>query len=317
MSAVVAKPRSDWVLPLTVSAMALAVLFAGVPYCVGYGRTPASLLAQTWSMWLGFSDWAHGMLVFPLAGGLLYLQRTRLAAVPVRGSGWGLPVLAFAGLLYWLGFVTDLQYAGYFALQLFLAGLVLWFLGIRFFREVFFILLFLTFAWPFVFLDEYVAFPLRLFMSASSEHLLNAFGIATVRSGTAILSAPDVAAGVVTGQRFSVDVADPSSGMHSLFALTMIAALYAIAVFRCWWQVLLIVLAAFPLAVFGNLCRILMLTFGTVSLGRSVALGTEEAPSAFHTGAGFLVYLAALGGILVIGSVLKRSGNGVKMRRPT
>jgi exosortase/archaeosortase family protein len=121
---------------------------------------------------------------------------------------------------------------------------------------------------------------------------------------------------MVTGQRFSVDVADPCSGMHSLFALTMIAALYAIAVFRRWWQILFIVLAAFPLAAFGNLCRILMLTFGTMSLGSSVALGTEEAPSGFHTAAGILVYLAALGGMLAIGSVLKRFGNRAEMRGP-
>jgi exosortase len=225
-------------------------------------------------------------------------------------------VLAFAGILYWLGFVTDLQYVGYLALQLFIAGVVLWFLGVRFFREVFCILLFLTFAWPFVFLDEYVAFPLRLFMSASSEHALNALGVAAVRSGTAILSAPNAATGMVTGQRFSVDVADPCSGMHSLFALTMMAALYAIAIFRCWWKILLIVLAAFPLAVFGNLCRILMLTFGTMRLGRSVALGTEEAPSGFHTGAGLLVYLAAVGGILAIGSILRRFGKTAEMRGP-
>ncbi len=306
MSLAAPRSRLEAFLPLAVSALCFVVWFAAVPYCVGYGRTPDTLLAQTVSMWRGFGEWAHGALVFPLTGVLLFLKRRTLRAMPVRPSWWGLPVLLVASGLYWLGYVTDLQYVGYLALQIFLGGCVLWFLGSAHFRATLPILLFLTFAWPFVFLDQYISFPLRMLMSNASAHALNALGAATVRAGTAILSAPDPAAGIVTGERFSVDVAAPCSGMHSLFALTTIAALYGIMAFRRPWQAVLIVLASFPLAVFGNFCRILMLTFGTIHFGGSFALGTEEHPSPFHTGAGFVVYLAALGGVLALGSLLKR-----------
>ena len=94
--------------------------------------------------------------------------------------------------------------------------------------------------------------------------------------------------------------------MHSLFALTMVAALYSILVFRRWWQVLVIILAAVPLAVIGNLCRIVMLTFGTMAFGSPFAIGTDENPTWFHLGAGFLVYIAALGGVLAIGAFIQR-----------
>jgi exosortase/archaeosortase family protein len=140
-----------------------------------------------------------------------------------------------------------------------------------------------------------------MFMSSVSGHFLNLVGVPTIREGTAILSAPDPANGLAIGQRFSVDIADPCSGIHSLFALTMISALYAIVVFRRWWQILLIVASAFPLAVFGNFCRILMLTFGTILFGSDFAIGSEQHPTWFHTGAGYLVYVAALGGILFVG----------------
>ena len=219
----------------------------------------------------------------------------------MKGSWLGLPVLLLAVLLYWVGYLTDLQYVGYLAIQAFVAGLILWFLGRRFFGRIFFIWVFLLFAWPFVFLDQYVSFPLRLFMSSVSGHALNLLGVPTLREGTAILSAADPATGLAIGQRFSVDIADPCSGIHSLFALTMISALYAIVVFRRWWQILLIVASAFPLAVFGNVCRILMLTFGTILFGSDFAIGSEQNPTWFHTGAGYLVYLAALGGILFVG----------------
>jgi len=252
-------------------------------------------------MWFGFSDWTHGILVFPLIAVILFLKRKELAQIPVKGTWLGLPVLLLAVLLYWFGYLTDLQYVGYLAIQAFVAGLVLWFLGKRFFGRIFFIWVFLLFAWPFVFLDQYVSFPLRLFMSSVSGHFLNLVGVPTVREGTAILSAADPAAGLANGQRFSVDIADPCSGIHSLFALTMISALYAIVVFRRWWQILLIVASAFPLAVIGNFCRILMLTFGTILFGSNFAIGSEQNPTWFHTGAGYLVYVAALGGILLVG----------------
>ena len=292
---------ANWVLPFVVCLGACYVLFAQLPYAVGYGKYTVSLLEMTRTLWFGFSDWTHGILVFPLIAVILFLKRKELGQIPVKGSWLGLPVLLLAVLLYWFGYLTDLQYVGYLAIQTFVAGLVLWFLGNRFFRRIFFIWVFLLFAWPFVFLDQYVSFPLRLFMSSMSGHFLNLIGVPTVREGTAILSAADPAAGLANGQRFSVDIADPCSGIHSLFALTMISALYAIVVFRRWWQILLIVASAFPLAVFGNFCRILMLTFGAILFGSDFAIGSEQNPTWFHTGAGYLVYVAALGGILLVG----------------
>ena len=277
------------------------MLFAQLPYAVGYGKYPVSLLEVSRSMWFGFSDWTHGVLVVPLIAVILFLRRKELRQIPVRGSWLGLPVLLLAVVLYWFGYLTDLQYVGYIAIQIFVAGLILWFLGTSFFKRIFFVWLFLLFAWPFVFLDQYVSFPLRLLMSSASGHLLNFVGVPNVREGTAILSAADPAAGLATGRRFSVDIADPCSGIRSLFALTMIAALYAIVVFRRWWQILLVVASAFPLAVIGNICRILMLTFGTMLFGSSFAIGTEEHPTWFHMGAGFLVYVAALAGVFCVG----------------
>ena len=281
------------------------MLFAQLPYAVGYGKYPVSLLEVTRALW-GFSDWTHGILVFPLIAVILFLKRKELGQIPVKGSWLGLPVLLLAVLLYWFGYLTDLQYVGYLAIQAFVAGLVLWFLGNRFFGRIFFIWVFILFAWPFVVLDQYVSFPLRMFVSSVSGHFLNLVGVPTIREGTAILSAPDPANGLAIGQRFSVDIADPCSGIHSLFALTMISALYAIVVFRRWWQILLIVASAFPLAVFGNFCRILMLTFGTISFGSDFAIGSEQHPTWFHTGAGYLVYVAALGGILFVGWLVGR-----------
>jgi exosortase len=306
----------QWVWPLLASVGALLFLFFQVPYASGYGHIPVPLWDVAYALWFSFSEWSHGIFVFPLIIVLIFLKRRGLAEVPVRGSNSGLPILASAALFYWVGYLVDLQYIGFVAIQIFIAGLIVWFLGWRFFRSVFFIWLFLTFAWPFVFLDQYVSFPLRLLMSSLSEHFLNLIHVPAVREGTAILSAPDSVTGIVTGQRFSIDVADPCSGMHSLFALTMMASLYGIIVLRPWWQIAITVIAAFPLAIFGNFCRILMLTWGTMRFGSRFAVGTIENPTWFHTAAGLVVYAAALSGVFLLVHFLARDLRPKKQKTP-
>jgi exosortase len=302
-------PRSPVGLPailaLAVMALSLLALFCCVPYATGYGVRPVSLLENATASWFGSGDWTHGLAVFPLAALLLLFKRTELTAVPINGSWIGLPVLLATALSYGFGAIADLQYVGYLSLQGFLAGLVLWILGPASFRKIFLIWVFLTFAWPFVFLDQYVGFPLRLFMSDASAHFLTLIGVPAIKDGTAVLSAPNPATGLLTGQRFSVDVADPCSGLHSLFALTMVAGFYAILTLHRWWQVLLITLAAVPLAIFGNLCRIVMLTAGALQFGNTFAIGSLENPSRFHEAAGVLVYVAALSGVLLVAAIFR------------
>lgn len=294
------------ILAVATSAFSLLTLFSFIPYAAGYGFVPNSLFENAKVLWLGSSEWTHGLAVIPLAGLLLFLRRRVLGAIPIKGSWLGLPVLTVSALAYWFGAVADLQYVGYISLQGFLAGLVLWVLGSRFFKEISLIWAFLTFAWPFVFLDQYLGLPLRLLMSDASAHFLNLIGLPALKDGTAILSAPNPAVGLLTGQRFSVDVADPCSGLHSLFALTMVSSFYAIVILRRWWQVVIVTLAALPLAIFGNLCRIVMLTVGALQFGNAFAVGSLENPSWFHDAAGILVYVAALSGVLLIASLVKK-----------
>jgi exosortase len=299
---------------VAVTIFSLLTLFCCIPYASGYGFRPVSLLENATGFWFGSGDWAHGIAVIPLTALLVFVKRTELNTVPRNGSWAGLSVLLVSALTYWFGAIADLQYIGYLSLQGFLAGFVLWILGPTFFKKIFLIWVFITFTWPFVFLDQYVGFPLRLLMSDASTHFLNLIGVPALKDGTAILSAPNPAAGLLTGQRFSVDVADPCSGLHSLFALTMVSGFYAILTLRRGWQVLLLTLVAVPLAIFGNLCRIVMLTAGALLFGNAFAIGSLENPSWFHEAAGILVYVAALSGVLLVATLVK---GGIPFRSRT
>ncbi len=304
-----------WGLPVVAMTGFFAILLGMVPYATGYGWARIPLGPLLWAMW-GIPDWEHAFLVPFISLIIVALRLPAILRETPRGSDWGLAWIALGLFVYWLGLRAEMQYFGFAATQILLAGLIVWFWGARVFRLLGFAWLFLFFAWPLPFLDSVVAFPLRMEMSQLSAHLLNLLGTPCLYSGTAVLSAPDAAAGIKMGEKFQIDIADPCSGLHSLFALMMMAALAGYIAVRSPVARLVVFLAAGPLAIAGNMVRILLLVWATERYGRSF-LGTEAHPSLFHLACGFAVYLAAL--ILLIGLIgllnsraMERAGQTVR-----
>ncbi|MGA0111188.1 MAG: exosortase/archaeosortase family protein [Chthoniobacterales bacterium] len=305
---------SDWrsalVAPNIFAALASAgaayALFAWFPYASGYGATRATMFEFMGWIWKNNPEWEHCWLV-PLAViGLIYYRRKSLAALPVQGAWLGLVALFGSLFVYWVGYLADNIYIGYASLLAFTGSAVLWFLGWRWLMALAFPIAFLAFMFPLPFMDNFLAFPLRIFMSNVSVAFLNLIGLSCLQQGTAIVSAPDFAAGLAAGERFAVDVADPCSGIRSLFALMMVSALYGYVAMDKPWQKWVVFLSSIPLAVAGNFARIIMLTLGTIALGPEVAIGSLEEPTTFHMISGFLVFAVALGGMLGVGWLLQR-----------
>lgn len=298
---------------LALAALAgLLSLYGWLPYTYSHlevGSQMVSVFHALWIMWNFFPDFQHGMLVPLLAGVVIFLRRKELAKIPITGWWPGIIFVVLALSLFWAGRRVDNQYIGFFSLQALLAALVLWLLGWRWLLALAFPLAFLVFTWPMPFMDNIVTFPLRMFMSGMSAATLNLFGLPVVQNGTGILSAPNPDLGLAAGKLFEVDVADPCSGIRSLFALMMISALYGYFTLKAPWKRGLLFLSSIPLAIVGNLVRILLLTLGIVTLGAPTAIGTLKDPSWFHEGAGYAVFLVALGGMLVIGKLLNSNGN--------
>ena len=292
---------------ISLAALAIALVIGGLyglfPYSAGYNELRVSVFAFASGMWK-LEDWQHCGLVPIAVVGLIYLQRKKLAAIPVSGTWIGLPIVVLALVIFWFGYQADIVYFGYVSMQVMLAGMIIFLFGWGWMMALAFPWLFLVFMWPLLFLDNIVAFPLRLAMSHASVAALNILGLSSVLSGTGILSAPDALTGKPIGALFSVDVADPCSGIRSLFALMMVSALYGHFSVEGWWRKWILFLGSIPLAVIGNLFRILILTFGTVAFGPEVAIGTLKDPSFFHMLAGYVVYAVAIGGMLGISWLL-------------
>lgn len=281
----------------------LWLLFAWNPYAYGYGSHMVTVLHFANTLWQG-EDWQHCYLVPFAIAGMIWFERKNLPDAPFTKSWTGLAVTVFGFFVYWVGYRADNIFIAYASFQILVGGLVLWLFGWTWAKALFIPWAFLVFLYPLTFLDNLIAFPLRMVMSEASVHVLNLFGIGCIKSGTAILSAPDPMANMRAGARFSVDVADPCSGIRSLFALMMVSALYGYFTQEGTWKKAVLFLSSIPLAIAGNLARIIMLTIGTIALGPAVAIGTLEKPTFFHMLAGYAVFAVALAGMLGVGRLI-------------
>jgi exosortase len=305
------------VVPLVSAVAFLGLLALVIPYSSSLWDVKRSLGHLIYSMsqfgtgtpeFAGY-DYTYCLFVPIIFGYLVYHNAALLARTPIQGSNTGMAVI-FAGILvYWFGMRAENQYFGYASIQILLAGVILWLWGWRIFRVLLFPWAFFIFAWPVPFLDPIVAFPLRMTMSKMASEILPMIGIPTVQSGTALLSGPDILHNVSTGSLFQIDIADPCSGIRSLFALLMFSALFGYLFLPKLWQQWLIFLSAVPLAIVGNLARVLLLVIGSLWFGTSFAVGTTEHPSWFHEGCGFAIYAVALGLEFILGALLTRSWN--------
>jgi exosortase len=284
----------------------LLLLVVIQPFDAGYGDLRLTM-GRTLALYWTDPTWQHGALAPLIAGWLIWRQREALAAIPANGSAWGLPILVLAMLFYYAGFKANNFYFGVAAIQLYLAGAVLWMLGWRSAVRLFFPWLILCFAYPLLFLEDTIAFRLRLIMVSSTSWFLNTIGIATWIDGTALLSAPDPTNGREVGALFSLKVDGPCSGMRSLFALMMVSALFSYFRQATPLRRLVLFATSIPLAVLANLVRLLILLAASMAFGQDFAVGNEEKEvSTFHFLSGIAVFMVALLGLQAVSLAMNR-----------
>jgi exosortase len=238
-------------------------------------------------------DDQHGYLIPLVVLGLMWWKREALLAVEKRPWWPALLLLLLALLLHAAGYVvqqTRVSVAAFFLGVYALMGLV-W--GPRWLQASFFPFFLFAFCIPIATLSEPITFPLRLFATKITDFVSRGvLGIHVICDGTRIFD---------PNGSYKYEVAAACSGIRSLTATFALSVIYAFVALSGIWKRLLLVAAAFPLAVLANVLRLSMIIVA------AEAFGGQSAGNYVHENAvlSMIPYLPALGGIFFLGHWLR------------
>lgn len=259
---------------------------------LGYVHTPSLFSSLIEAYGSQVTDDGHGPLIPFLVVGLFWWKRNQLLALNLQVWWPGLFILLAAMLLHIFGYVVQQPRISAVALFLGIYGLMGLAWGKAWLKQSIFPFFLFVFSVPLGNMATAVTFPMRLLvtvLAADTSHLL---AIDVVRQGTELIN---------PAGGYQYEVAAACSGIRSLVAIFLLATVYGFLMFRSPWKRVLLMGLAFPLAVLGNLARLLCIIvaaeFGGQSAGNYV-----HASSLFS----LIPYLPAIGGLMYLGRWLEK-----------
>lgn len=245
------------------------------------------ILSQHLHSW-GNHDWSHAYLVPVISLYLIWQRREELSRVGAATYWPGLApmLLGLVSYPFFIVGVPNHMGQGY-SMILTLFGMVLVLLGPGMMRHLFLPIAYLVFM---VTIPELVmikiTFKLKQWAAEGGDVLLQILGVNVTRKGT-MLEITNSA-----GEKHPLDVADACSGMSMLIAFVALGAAVALVGCRFWWQRVVLVLLAAPIALLLNVLRIAVL--GMLTLW-DPNLATGEAHTLIGTlllVPGFILYMS-------------------------
>jgi len=252
-----------------------------------------TLLAMA-SVWSRVDYLSHGFLVPVVSLAAVAARRDRLARRPVRPAASGRAALAGALGLLALGWGLGSVALQGLALVAAVAGFTLAVRGPHWLRELAFPVAFLLFmvpppaAWV-----APLVVQLQLVASTGAVAVLRTGGVPVLRDGNVL----ELAGGA------TLFVDEACSGITSVLTLVPLAVLLAWSTQPRGWRRAALVAAVIPLALLGNLLRVVL----TVLAAREI--GVEAATTGWlHEGTGLGTYVLGCLALLAVGAALRRLG---------
>jgi exosortase len=286
----VSLPRAGATLPRAASVRALSRSEWALAALLVAAFLPAlQAMAQVWR---SVDYYSHGFLVPLVSLWVLLRTRPRRRRLAVAPGGGGLLLLAASLGLYAVGLAASLVTLQGIAFVGAVAGAVWLRRGRVWLRALAFPVGFLLFMVP---LPESWLAPtitgLRLLVSQASVVLLQAFGNAVAHDGNVLL--------LPSGE--SLFVAEACSGVTSLVTLTPLAVLIAHLTERSTVRRVLLVLSVVPIALAGNLVRVVATVLAAERIGAQAA---SQGP--LHEMTGLTTYVLGCLVLLGVGRLLRR-----------
>ncbi|MBQ2632899.1 MAG: exosortase/archaeosortase family protein [Kiritimatiellae bacterium] len=263
----------------------------------------ASLLATLWGYRLlllvhapvvfsgVMEDLSYGWYVPLFSLYVLWRERRELIDSVGEPSVWGLllalPFL-FIGYIGVGGVQIRFEILGFVGL---LIALTLAFFGKATARRALFPILFLLFCMPLHSFLDLITIHLRIFAVSVAYSLLHGCGVDIVRQGTMLAS---------SSGSFTIDVAEPCSGLRSLFAMVALTTGYAYFTQPTWLRRWALIALSVPIAIVGNVVRILSIVIVAATCSADFATGF------YHDYSGYVVFLVAVALMVAAGGLVSK-----------
>jgi exosortase len=251
----------------------LATLVVGL---VGAYRDMFAVCARAW----GDAQYSHGWLIPVFTLVMLWIRREHFEPVPAweRWVGVGLLVFSVA-IRIWSGMVymVPLDMLSFLAAVF---GVFVLVGGFHVLRWAGWWLTFLIFMFPLpAVLERHVLGRLRTYATIVSMHVLQTLGFSSYREGNLLYidSTP-------------VQIADECAGLRMATIFGAMAVAIVLLVRRPWWDKLIILISAIPIALFVNIIRVTVTAFLFWAYPDS-----ELIHKLVHDGAGYVMPILALG----------------------
>ena len=280
--------RKSCICRAALAAFCLAATVAGF-HAMIFERLPSVFRAPEEDM-----DYAWFVPLFSIA--VLWSERKRIAsaigAPSFGGVLFALPFFAL-GLLGARGLQVRFELLGFAGL---LVAIPWAFFGRAAAARFVFPAACLLFCMPMASYLSIFTVRLRLFASAVSGGFLSVLFDDAVREGNLIT----LAGTLLDGKPFTIDIADPCSGLRSVFALVAISVGYGYWTEPTWTRRALLAASAIPIAIAGNIVRIVSIAVAAKASSAQFAIGY------YHDFSGYVVFAVAISLLLCAGTLIDR-----------
>ncbi len=241
-------------------------------------------------VWAAEYESSHGFLIPLLSCYMIWLKRDALRSAPVNADFKGLFVLLVGICMLILGYAGFEPFLRRVSFIVTIAGLVYFLLGSGIVKDLSFPLGYLLFMIP----PPYALFKsvttwLRQLDATVAYSVLDAIGIPIFREGPTFIL-PNA----------QLVVADMCTGILSLIAILALAVFYAYFTQKSTICRAMLVLIAIPVAILGNILRIILITVLVYFFG----IGMMD--SLIHQLQGTVIFILTFLMLILAGSLLKK-----------
>jgi len=252
-----------------------------------HSRSAFVWMVARWGDRISFgADYSHGYLIPFVSLGIIWYKRKEFFEAEKQVDNRGLAVIVLALLLHWVGAKMQQTRISLLSLIMLIWGIPFYFYGLQVAKLLIFPCSYLIFCVPLNFLDS-LSFPLQRLATSISHGLLTGLGIECQKIGTKLI-----------GENFQLNVEAPCSSLRSLLAMTALTVVYAYFTQPTLIKKWLLFFFSIPLAVAGNIGRIISIALVSIVTGQRMGTGL------YHDWSGYVLFTVAISLMVFVGTLL-------------